>query len=364
MRGVKSILALTLAMASASALARNGGYENHYTSSVAGYAGYGNEGIVYAAPTKAAARSTTYAQCRGLTNLDLGHESVDVIGDAAFAYSWFGSFTFPACVQSVGYISFGGCSNLTEITIESWNWANGTENLADKEPFRDCYKLKTIRVTGDAAEPPASFNVTKIFAALTTVYCPADNTASWESAYPSLEIIGVGSTSSPAPGLGSGVGLLNGPYYGALPANSQSEADAFVSTMGVQLTAEDQAAGLDSGKLRVFAALAPDGSDYLAFVAVDPEKVPAPVVGSSGSAAMTVSQNGDGVSVGIAIENAVQGLWYGCEVKESLSDPAFVNDVGSFVRATADGALVIPCPQRTSESAFYRVKVVASKPTE
>lgn len=364
MRGVKSILALTLVMAGASALARNGGYENHYTTTVAGYAGYGNEGIVLAMPTTAAAHTLTYAQCRALANCDLAHENVTSIGDAAFAYCGIASLTIPASVGELGYISFGGCSNLTEVSCDSWNWADGTANIEDKEPFRDCFKLKTIRVTGDAAEPPASFNVTKIFAALTTVYCPADNTASWESAYPSLEIIGVGSTSSPAPGLGSGVGLLNGPYYGALPANSQSEADAFVSTMGVQLTAADQAAGLDANNLRVFAALAPDGSDYLAFVAVDPEKVPAPVVGSSGSAAMTVSQNGDGVSVGIAIENAVQGLWYGCEVKESLSDPAFVNDVGSFVRATADGALVIPCPQRTSESAFYRVKVVASKPTE
>ena len=55
MRGAKYILALTLAMAGASALAYdNGGgngYENHYpTNDIAGYAGYGNDDIMYAEP--------------------------------------------------------------------------------------------------------------------------------------------------------------------------------------------------------------------------------------------------------------------------------------------------------------------------
>ena len=355
MRGVKSILALTLAVAGASALARNGGYENHYTSSVAGYAGYGNEGIVYAAPTKAAARSTTYAQCRGLTNLDLGHESVDVIGDAAFAYSWFGSFTFPACVKEVGYISFGGCSNLTEITIESWNWADGTENIEDKEPFRDCFLLKTIRVTGNAAAPPSSFSVTNIFADLTTVYCPASKTNLWATAYPTLEIIGVGTV----------INLLNGTVSDAFPASSQAEADQFVeSSVVVELTTEDVAAGLDLKYVRAVAVLVDVGQGYVAYVDVDPAEVPAPVIGSHTGPAMTLDQDSSGTAVGISVSNAVQGLWYGCEVKDSLAAPAFVNDLDSFVRAPAGSDCVVPCTKRISESAFYRVKVKASKPTE
>ena len=62
------------------------------------------------------------------------------------------------------------------------------------------------------------------------------------------------------------------------------------------------------------------------------------------------------------VNNAVQGLWYGCEVKDALSD-SFVYDVGSFYRAPADGEVEIPCTKRTSEAAFFRVRVTATKPT-
>ena len=80
---------------------------------------------------------------------------------------------------------------------------------------------------------------------------------------------------------------------------------------------------------------------------------------------MTVDQDASGVEVGITVSNAVQGLWYGCEVKDSLADPAFSNDLDSFVRAPdGDGDCEVPCTRRVSESAFYRVKVKASKPTE
>ena len=169
MRGAKYILALTLAMAGASALAYNGGYENHYIDEIAGYDGYGNDDIMYAEPFPNAAKNQVFAQCRAATTLNLSGQSVPAIGDASFAYMRITTLTIPSCVHSVGYISFGGCSNLTEVSCDSWNWADGTENIEDKEPFRDCFILKTLRVSDAAAAPPTSFSVTNIFTELTTV---------------------------------------------------------------------------------------------------------------------------------------------------------------------------------------------------
>lgn len=366
MRGAKYILALTLAMAGASALAYNNGggsgYENHYpTNDIAGYAGYGNDDITGDCPFPNAARNQVFAQCKVLTAIDLADQNVEEVGNASFAYCGVPKLTIPSCVHSVGYISFGGCSNLTEVSCDSWNWANGTANIEDKEPFRDCFNLKTIKVSGDAAEPPTSFDVTVIFTELTTVYCPESKVSLWQAAYQSLTIIGDGNLLSLAPG--SGYGLMNGTRSEVFSAANQSDANAYASTIGVRLTAEDQLAKLNPSNLRVFAAAAPGGSGYVAVVDVNPATVPAPIIGSIGSSAMTVDQGNDGVQVGISILNAVQGLWYGCEVKDSMSD-AFVNDVDSFIRAPKDGTLTIPCTKRASEAAFFRVKVAASKPTE
>lgn len=382
MRGAKFILALVLAVAGASALARNGGYENHYTTTVAGYAGYGNEGIVLAMPTTAAAHTLTYAQCRALANCDLAHENVTSIGDAAFAYSGMASLTIPASVGELGYISFGGCSNLTEVSCDSWNWADGTANIEDKEPFRDCFKLKTLRVSAAAEKPPTSFDVTEIFPGLTTVYCPTSTVSFWEEAYPTLTITGDPELAPAA----TSFGLQNG-KFAAFSAASPEEAAEIASAMGVALTDEDVAAGLKPEYLCVVAApvggvvlpvqrnpdsfsSAPMSGDvsYYAYIDVNPDTVPAPVIGSgtgTGSP-MSVVQGPDGVEVGIVVNNAIQGLWYGCEVKDSLSDPAFANDLDSFRRAPSGGIVVVTCTNLTegAESAFYRVKVKASKPTE
>lgn len=355
MRGVKSILALTLAMACVSALAYNGGYENHYIDKISGYDGYGNDDIMYAEPFPNAAKNQVFAQCRAATSLNLSGQSVSEIGNASFAYMRIPTLTIPSCVQKLGYISFGGCSNLTEVSCDSWNWADGTENIEDKEPFRDCFKLTTLRVSDDAAEPPASFSVTNIFTELTTVYCPATKTNLWVAAYPTLEIIPVGTV----------INLLNGTVTDAFPAADQAEADAFVaSSVNVVLTDEDVAAGLDLKYVRAVAVLVDVGQGYVAYVDVDPAEVPAPVIGSHTGPAMTMDQDPSGIAVGISVSNAVQGLWYGCEVKDSLSSAAFVNDLDSFVRAPAGSDCVVPCTKRVSESAFFRVKVKASKPTE
>ena len=356
MRGAKYILALTLAMAGASALAYNGGYENHYIDEIAGYDGYGNDDIMYAEPFPNAAKNQVFAQCRAATTLNLSGQSVPAIGDASFAYMRITTLTIPSCVHSVGYISFGGCSNLTEVSCDSWNWANGTANIEDKEPFRDCFKLTTLRVSAAAAEPPTSFSVTNIFTELTTVYCPAREAENWEEAYPTLTIIPVGTV----------INLLNGTVTDAFPADSQEEADAFVAeSVVVVLTDEDIAAGLDIKYVRAVAVPVDGGQGYVAYVDVNPAEVPAPVIGSHAGPPMTVDQDASGVEVGITVSNAVQGLWYGCEVKDSLADPAFANDLDSFVRAPdGDGDCEVPCTRRVSESAFYRVKVKASKPTE
>ena len=375
MRGAKHVLALTLVMAGASALAYNGGYENHYIDKISGYDGYGNDDIMYAEPFPNAAKNQVFAQCRAVTSLNLSGQSVSEIGNASFAYMGITSLTIPSCVQSVGYISFGGCSNLTEVSCDSWNWANGTANIEDKEPFRDCFKLKTLRVSGAAAEPPTSFDITVIFTKLTTVYCPASKVSLWQAAYPSLTISGVPEATT------ASFGLQNG-KFAAFSAASPEEAAAIASAMSVELTEEDEAAGLDVQYLRAVAApvggvvlpgqgnpdsfsSAPMSGDvsYYAYIDVNPDTVPAPIIGSGTGSPMSVVQGPDGVEVGIVVNNAIQGLWYGCEVKDSMSD-AFVNDVDSFIRAPKDGTLTIPCTKRASEAAFFRVKVAASKPTE
>lgn len=364
MRGAKYILALTLAMAGASALAHNGGYENGNLVDVAGYAGYGEDTTETATPTGDDALTMLYAQCKALKSLDLSQ--VGAIGDAAFAYSAVTSIVLTANISSVGYISFGGCSNLTEVSCDSWNWANGTANIEDKEPFRDCFKLTTLRVSGDAAEPPTSFSVTNTFDVLTTVYCPASKVSLWQAAYPSLTIIGdpeLAPSPAPAPApVHTLLSLTNGTVSAAFSLPSPDDADAYAETnIVVVLTGDDEEAGLITNYLRAVIAPAANEGEYYAYVDVNPDTVPAPIIGSSTDSPMPVVQYSDGVKVDISVCNAIQGLWYGCEVKDSLSDP-FVYDVDSFDRAPADGVVVIPCTKRTSEAAFFRVRVTATKP--
>lgn len=364
MRGAKYILALTLVMAGASALAHNGGYENGNLVDVAGYAGYGEDTTETATPTGDDALTMLYAQCKALKSLDLSQ--VGAIGDAAFAYSAVTSIVLTANISSVGYISFGGCSNLTEVSCNSWNWANGTANIEDKEPFRDCFKLKTLRVSGDAASPPESFSVTNTFDVLTTVYCPTSTVSAWEAAYPSLTIIGdpeLAPSPAPAPApVHTLLSLTNGTVSAAFSLPSPDDADAYAETnIVVVLTGDDEEAGLITNYLRAVIAPAANEGEYYAYIDVNPDTVPAPIIGSSTDSPMPVVQYSDGVKVDISVCNAIQGLWYGCEVKDSLSDP-FVYDVDSFGRAPADGVVVIPCTKRTSEAAFFRVRVTATKP--
>ena len=150
------------------------GYENSLDGTkVAG--GYGDYTTTSAKPTAAQAKTQQFAQCKKLTSLDLS--AVTEIGDAAFAYSAMTTLTIPANVTKVGFISFGGCTNLTSVTVKSWNWATGTTDLLKKEPFRDCTRLTTLTVPGGVP----SVDVKAIFQNLKTIYCPSANLAAWKA---------------------------------------------------------------------------------------------------------------------------------------------------------------------------------------
>lgn len=168
--------------------AANGGYENGVDSAVDAARGYGDYATATAQPSAAEARTQRYAQCKKLLSLDLS--KVADIGDAAFAYSAMSSLTIPANVASVGYISFGGCTNLESVTVKSWNWATATANLAAKEPFRGCTKLKTL-VVEDAASAPPTVDLAEVFPSVTTVLCPAASASDWQAAYPKIKVVDI-----------------------------------------------------------------------------------------------------------------------------------------------------------------------------
>ncbi|MBR1921212.1 MAG: InlB B-repeat-containing protein, partial [Kiritimatiellae bacterium] len=178
--------AASFAVACGSLYAANGGYENSIDSKADEEHGYGDYETVSAAPTAAEARTQRFAQCKKLKSLDLS--AVVEIGDAAFAYSTMTNLTIPANVKSVGYISFGGCTNLESVTVRSWDWAEGTYDLAAKEPFRGCSLLKTL-VVEDAATTPPSVDVAQVFPDVEEIRCPNEDVADWQDAYPGLEVV-------------------------------------------------------------------------------------------------------------------------------------------------------------------------------
>ncbi|MBR4257771.1 MAG: leucine-rich repeat protein [Kiritimatiellae bacterium] len=183
------LMASAMAVVGNVLFAANGGYENSIDCRDDATYGYGDYVTTSAKPTAAEARTQKFAQCKKLTSLDLS--AVVDIGDAAFAYSSITDLTLSANVKSVGYISFGGCTNLESVTVKSWDWATGTSALDKKEPFHDCFKLTTLSVEGAAATTPA-IDVAKVFPKVKSVRVPAANVAAWKSAYPSLTIVNAG----------------------------------------------------------------------------------------------------------------------------------------------------------------------------
>lgn len=158
------------------------GYENSLDGTkVPG--GYGDYTTTSAKPTAAQAKTQQFAQCKKLSSLDLS--AVTEIGNAAFAYSAMPTLTIPANVTKVGYISFGGCTNLTSVTVKSWNWATGTTELLKKEPFRECTKLTTLAVPGGVP----SIDIKSVFPSVTKIRCPKANVDAWKKAYPAFTIV-------------------------------------------------------------------------------------------------------------------------------------------------------------------------------
>jgi len=188
MKSLVTVIGMAVCMV---AFAYNGGYENGLICQKAGDGRFGNDTIGAGGetikPTAAEVRTQHYAQCKKLTAVDLS--GLTEIGDAAFAYSDLRTLTIPASVTNIGYIAFGGCSNLTSVTVNSWAWYD-----ANKEPFRDCSALTTATVAGSAATPP-SFDVKVLFPALTTIKCPSANVSVWKAAFPGLTVQAVITTS-------------------------------------------------------------------------------------------------------------------------------------------------------------------------
>ena len=161
--------------------------------------------------------------------------------------------------------------------------------------------------------------------------------------------------------------LVNGTETGAFDAKNQSAADAAAAAVTVTLTAEDVAAGLEAQYLKAIAVPVEGASGkYKAVVVPNPETVPMPAVGAAGTEMKPVMVEDvvGGNKVSISITNAVMGLWYGYEVANDLGGAAtFENDVGSFERAAGAVHTVTGTP-RNAPSGFFRVKALATKPSE
>ena len=137
------------------------GYEN----SLANTTEYGFRDDSVTSFTKSSSvAASQYAQCPNLKSADL--TGVTSIGDAAFAYSGLTSVTIPAGCSEIGYIAFGGCSNLTTLTVSDFSWYD-----ANKEPFAECSKLTTVTVNSTAVTPP-NFNLKSVFSSLSKIYVP------------------------------------------------------------------------------------------------------------------------------------------------------------------------------------------------
>ena len=153
-------------------------------------------------------------------------------------------------------------------------------------------------------------------------------------------------------------------------AKSQDKANEMAAAMPPQLTAEDVGAGLEAQYLMVVAEPI-DGKEgeYKAVVAVNPDKVKAPVIAEPAAEIepVEVEEDDNGkTTVSVSISNAVKGLWYGYEVSDELGESAnFINDVGSFERAmeathTVTGSL----RDKSKTSGFFRIKVLPAQPSE
>ena len=182
---IKAIACVAFAAICGNLFAYNGGYENSIVGSTTidgkTYAGYGNNTLTAREESGTTIPANKYAQCSKLTSVNLAN--VTSIGNAAFAYSALTSVELPSTLKSLGYIAFGGCKNLSSITINSTAFMTSADEA--KEPFRDCTALKTV--TAKCA-PPAAWDFKKVFPNVTAVKVPQASLSAWQKAYPTLSI--------------------------------------------------------------------------------------------------------------------------------------------------------------------------------
>ena len=174
---IKAIACVAFAAICGTLFAYNGGYENSIVGSTTidgkTYAGYGNNTLTAREESGTTIPANKYAQCSKLTSVNLAN--VTSLGDAAFAYSALTSVELPSTLKSIGYIPFGGCKNLSSVTINSTAFMTAADEA--KEPFRDCTALKTV--TAKCAPP--SWDFKKVFPNVTSVRVPSTNISAWQA---------------------------------------------------------------------------------------------------------------------------------------------------------------------------------------
>lgn len=179
MKYVKQLALIAFAIVSGYAFAYNGGYENSLlTDTVINsvtYKGFGEASRTSVAPVGAVTYGQ-YAQMRALKSVDLS--KVTSIADAGFAYSTMTSATLSASIDApskLGFIAFGGCTNLTTLTVSGFGWYD-----AAKEPFRDCTKLTTL--VADCAPPSiGSTAFAALFPNVNVIKVAKEQKAAWQA---------------------------------------------------------------------------------------------------------------------------------------------------------------------------------------
>ncbi len=155
-----------------------------------------------------------------------------------------------------------------------------------------------------------------------------------------------------------------------LAATDAAAAAEEVKAYLVALGEDDVAAGLSADSLMVVAEPATDAAGavtgYRAAVAVNPAKVPAPLVGGDAAQALDPiafeAAAADGRAVAVGVVNAVKGLWYGYAVADEPTG-GFALDKASFRRATG-ASVKVSGSARTAAKGFFRVIVLPARPAE
>ena len=112
---IKLVACVVFASLCGSIFAYNGGYENSLDYKLYPGVGYANNELTAREESGTTIPANKYAQCKKLTSVNLAN--VTAINNAAFAYSALTSVAIPSTVSSMGYIAFGGCENLTQVTV-------------------------------------------------------------------------------------------------------------------------------------------------------------------------------------------------------------------------------------------------------